>query len=335
MNKSVVLGLTMGDAAGIGPELCLDMASEVLRKKDLPRIAVFGSYELLQRVGACRQVDVPYRVIGSAGEIVPDDRVVVVDDPDLPAGEVVPGRVQGICGAAAARCIRTAVLAAQRGQVDGIVTAPLNKAALALAGVDFPGHTEMLAHLTGGGSYCMMMAAPQIKVCLATTHIALADVPPSLTALRVAEVIRLGVAAMQRQGVQTPRVTVCGLNPHAGEGGQFGNGEQDVILPAMAVCGGLRAVLRGPLPADTAFIPAIREQTDVYVAMYHDQGLIPFKMLAFENGVNVTLGLPVVRTSPDHGTAYDLAWQGKANASSMRAAVGMATRLAGIQADRV
>jgi 4-hydroxythreonine-4-phosphate dehydrogenase len=223
--------------------------------------------------------------------------------------------------------VQLAVQAAQQGHIRAVVTAPLHKEALHIAGVPYPGHTEMLAALTGCQHYCMMMASPAINVCLATTHIALAGVASSLSISRILEVIRLGDDAMRRFGIASPRLTVCGLNPHAGENGLFGDEEQRLILPAVqaARADGIR--VSDPLPPDTAFIPSMREKTDAYIVMYHDQGLIPFKMLAFETGVNVTLGLPLVRTSVDHGTAFDIAWQGTASAGSLAAAVQTAVRL--------
>jgi 4-phospho-D-threonate 3-dehydrogenase / 4-phospho-D-erythronate 3-dehydrogenase len=308
-----LLGLTMGDPAGIGPELCLRM----LTRPDLQglcRMRIYGSRSLLASVASRLHLPVP-----------PVD--AVVDDPGLDAAGVRPGVVQAACGAAAARCVERAVADALQGRIAGLVTAPLHKAALHAAGITYPGHTEMLAALTGCPDVCMMMAADVMQVCLVTTHVAFVDVASLVTRERVGRVIGMAHAALFRQGVADPRITVCGLNPHAGEAGLFGQDEQSSIAPAVAHARqqGWRVV--GPLPPDTAFLPGIRDTTDVYVAMYHDQGLIPFKMLAFADGVNVTLGLPVVRTSPDHGTAFDLAWRGLASDTSMTAAVRLAVRL--------
>lgn len=313
MSGLPVLGLTMGDAAGIGPELCL----RIFVHPDLQglcRMQIYGSYALLASVAARLGLPKP-----------PVD--AVVDDPGLDAAMVRPGVVQAVCGAAAARCVERAVADALQGRIAGLVTAPLHKAALHAAGITYPGHTEMLAALTGRSDICMMMAGDAMQVCLVTTHVALADVASLVTRARVGKVIEMAHAALCRQGVENPRITVCGLNPHAGESGIFGREEVEEIVPAVADARTQGWHMRGPLPPDTAFLPAVRATTDVYVAMYHDQGLIPFKMLAFENGVNVTLGLPIVRTSPDHGTAFDLAWRGVASDASMAAAVRLALRL--------
>ncbi len=325
------IGISMGDAAGIGPELCLQaMVSPAVAAVCRP--VVFGSASLLRRVSAT--CGVPFEALClteaqfSACGLPSGAPAIVVDVGGLDADAVQPGRVQAACGAAAARYVERAVRAAQSGAVQAVVTAPLHKEALQQAGVPYAGHTEMLAALTGTSTYCMMMASSEINVCLVTTHIALAEVPARLTSARVLEVIRLAAAAMRRMGFESPRLTVCGLNPHAGEHGLFGDEEARVIQPAVeqARVQGFR--VSDPLPPDTAFIPAWRRQTDAYVVMYHDQGLIPFKMLAFETGVNVTLGLPVVRTSVDHGTAFDIAWKGQASATSMIQAIKTALHLA-------
>ncbi len=316
MSARPTIGITAGDPAGIGPELCL----KLLARSDLQRwchLRVYGSLALLTRVA--QQLDLP----------VPDP-AMVVDDPDFDAEHVVPGRVQAACGAAAARCVARAVVDATGNRIAAVVTAPLHKAALHAAGVLYPGHTEMLAACTGQRDVCMMMSDPQLRVCLVTTHLALSDVAESITQARVERVLDLAHAALRQQGIHAPRITVCGLNPHAGEEGAFGQEEQRQIAPAVRAALARGYHVRGPLPADTAFVAAMREQTDVYIVMYHDQGLIPFKMLAFETGVNVTLGLPLIRTSPDHGTAFDIAWQGRASDSSMCAAVKLALRLAGV-----
>ncbi len=317
MSTLPVIGVTMGDPAGIGPELCLGLlADEALAR--MCRIRVYGSLGLLKRVAAKLALPFP-------------DTSCVVDDAVLDTDQVLAGKVQAICGAAAARCVERAVEDALQGNIAAVVTAPLHKTALHAAGVAYPGHTEMLAALTGRDDVCMMMWSDALRVCLVTTHVALADASKQITCARVAQVLELAHQAMQQQGMSQPRITVCGLNPHAGEEDcAFGTEEQHVVIPALSAARERGLNIRGPLPADTAFIPAIRDKTDVYVAMYHDQGLIPFKMLAFETGVNVTLGLPIVRTSPDHGTAFDLAWRGMASNRSMCAAVELGVRLAGV-----
>jgi 4-hydroxythreonine-4-phosphate dehydrogenase len=213
------------------------------------------------------------------------------------------------------------------GGVQAVVTGPIHKEALQLAGVRFPGHTEILAAMTGSRSVCMMMASREITVSLVTTHVNYEAVPEMLSRRRIVEVIRLTAEAVGRIRRRAPRLVVCGLNPHAGEHGLFGAEEDEIIVPAVEDARKKGFNVEGPIPADTAFVPTRRRTTDAYVCMYHDQGLIPFKMLAFETGVNITLGLPIVRTSVDHGTAFDIAWQGKASAESLVQAILMAADL--------
>jgi 4-hydroxythreonine-4-phosphate dehydrogenase len=208
-----------------------------------------------------------------------------------------------------------------------VVTAPIHKEAWSLADIPWAGHTRLLASMTGARRVCMMLADAAITVSLVTTHTALRHVAPLVTSRRVSDVIELTRDALVRMGRADPRIAVCGLNPHAGEHGLFGDEETRHIAPAAASARRKGWRVEGPWPPDTAFLPERRRQTDGYVAMYHDQGLIPFKMLAFARGVNVTLGLPFVRTSPDHGTAFDLAWKGKASPSSLVQAVLLAARL--------
>lgn len=314
MSEKPVIGITMGDAAGIGPELCLHLLADPSVQADVS-LRVYGSLALLCRVADACGMPAPRA-----------DQVV--DVAQLDASAVQPGVVQAACGAAAARCVEAAADAALRHEIAALVTAPLHKESLDAAGIGFPGHTELLAHRSDTSIYCMMMSSPKIQVCLATTHISLQSVAGALSVERVQNVIRLAAAALQRLGIADPRVAVCGVNPHAGEGGLFGQEEITILRPAIraSVAAGIRVA--GPFPPDTAFLASVRNQTDVYVAMYHDQGLIPFKMLAFETGVNVTLGLPIVRTSPDHGTAFDRAWQGTASPRSMAAALRLARILA-------
>lgn len=312
MSRQPIIGITMGDPAGIGPELCLRMLA---RDVNNGKLHIYGSRALLARVAKHTAISLP-------------KDATIIDDSALDATNIKPGKIQASCGAAAARYIEQAVEDAQNGKIQAIVTAPINKAALHAAGIQYPGHTEMLAARTNTPEVCMMMASPEINVCLVTTHTAITDVPALITKERLDTVICLAQKAMQSKGIQHPRITVCGLNPHAGEAGAFGKEEIQTIAPTVVEMQKRGYAIQGPLPADTAFIPDIRQQTDVYIVMYHDQGLIPFKMLAFDSGVNVTLGLPIIRTSPDHGTAFDLAWKGIASDSSMHQATLLATQLA-------
>ncbi len=330
------LALTLGDAAGIGPELALRMVSDP-RIARLCQLLIYGNQALLQRVARASGVAWPRdwhvypRSADAAAPSVASDTPVLFDFPFAEAANVLPGRVQAACGRQAHTWICAAVRDIQAGSADGLVTAPINKAALHAAGVNVPGHTELLAGLTGGATPCMAFHADRLFVALATIHEALRDVPGLLTVPGLLHTIRLTSAACARLNGASPRIAVLALNPHAGEGGLFGCEEREVIAPAIAAAQAEGLAVSGPLVPDTAFtwIAAGKPPPyDGYVAMYHDQGLIPFKMTAFDTGVNVTLGLPLIRTSPDHGTAFDLAWQGLASAESLACAIRLAARMA-------
>ena len=321
------IGISMGDPAGVGPELCLRaMADPAIGRLCAP--ILFGDLGVLERVAECCGLPLPT-------EVAPLERWdgkapgghLLVDCAAVDADAVVPGTVQAACGRAAYVYVREAIDAALRKRTLAIVTAPLHKGALRLAGVGFPGHTELLAAHTHTSDYCMMLGSDAITVSLVTTHIALSNVPAGITQARILKVIELTDAAMRRRGRARPRLAVCALNPHAGEQGLFGHLETAVIEPSVREAQRRGFDATGPLPPDTAFVPAQRERTDAYIVMYHDQGLIPFKMLAFDEGVNVTLGLPIVRTSVDHGTAFDIAWQGKASPNSLLHAIRWAVEL--------
>ena len=328
MSVKPIIALTMGDPAGIGPELCLRM----LVDKDIRTYAIpviFGPADLFRRVAPLIGLPFPKRVIRFAEwRNTPVKEPALLDIPCDDMASIAPGRLSAGAGAAAYRCVETAIQEAMAGRVNAIVTAPLNKESLHLAGVPHPGHTEILAALTQVQKPCMMLSSEAITTSLATTHTSLASVPGKLTTEGILNTIRLTSDALDRLRRKTTKLVVCALNPHAGEHGLFGDEEQKLIEPAIAQAraGGLD--VEGPVPPDTAFLPDRQATTGAYICMYHDQGLIPFKILAFETGVNITLGLPITRTSPDHGTAFDIAWRGLANPSSMRQAVLYAVRLA-------
>lgn len=304
----------MGDPAGVGPELCLRMlADPAVLACSTP--IIFGDLRLLQRVASATGLPFPP---------LPAFRDIRCDGLDA----VLPGKLSPVCGAAAFRCMQIAIQEAMAGQIKAIVTAPLNKESLHLAGVPYPGHTEMLTHLTGAKRTCMMLSSEKITTSLVTTHTSLASVPGKLSITAILDTIHLTAETMRRLRWQEPRLVVCALNPHAGEHGLFGDEEARLIEPAVAQARREGLTIEGPLPPDTAFLPDRLANTTAHICMYHDQGLIPFKMLAFETGVNITLGLPIVRTSPDHGTAFDIAWTGKANPTSMRQAIFYAAKLA-------
>ena len=327
------VGITLGDPAGIGPELvlCALLAPEW---RDRLQFVIYGNAMLLQRV--LQAVRIPWpadlQVVpaGATGDSIPNVSVpLLVDLPFPEAATIRPGQLQASCGAMAATWIETATRDAMSGRIDALVTAPVNKQALRLAGVQYTGHTEMLAALTGAPRVAMLFWSPDLLVSLATIHLPLSNVSSALTIPRLLETIRLTAQACVRFGRAGSPIGVLALNPHAGEHGLMGREEADVIVPAIAAANaeGIPAV--GPLVPDTVFLPDRIAAHSAYVAMYHDQGLIPFKMLAFDDGVNVTLGLPIVRTSPDHGTAFDQAWKGTANPSSLFSAIRCAVLLAG------
>jgi len=314
MNAKPVIALTMGDPAGVGPELGLRMLADPdVLACSTP--VIFGDTRLLRRVANATGLPFPQNAMFR------DIRCEGMDS-------VTPGKLASVCGAAAYRCIESATQEAMAGQVKAIVTAPLNKESLHLAGIPYHGHTEMLVHLTGAKRTCMMLSSEQITTSLVTTHTSLASVPGKLSVSSILDTIHLTVETMRHLRRHEPRLVVCALNPHAGEHGLFGNEEALFIEPAAAQARLEGLSIEGPLPPDTAFLPGRLATTTAYICMYHDQGLIPFKMLAFETGVNITLGLPIIRTSPDHGTAFDIAWAGKANPTSMRQAILYAVKLA-------
>jgi len=268
-----------------------------------------------------------------AAKAAADPRVLSVCDPvvyEPPVGQSFPvGTLNAESGRAAYDLIVRAVVDARQGIVDAIATAPVNKAAFRLAGLRWTGHTDLLAHLTGAEHVAMMFHSKTLCVVLATVHIPLADVPGTLTQPLLESTIALTARELPRFGVKSPRIAVAGLNPHASEYGLMGDEEQRTLVPAIDACRARGIDVRGPFPGDTIFIRAMRGEFDVVVACYHDQGLIPVKLLAFGEAVNVTLGLPIIRTSVDHGTAFDIAGQGVADPGSMIAAVLLAARLAG------
>ena len=337
MNMSATpspLLITLGDVCGIGPEI-------IARAFVLGQAAdcrVVGDVAVLRR--ALRQIgaSLPLVQLESVDEPVPPGALPVWQPPGLEMGliDLPEGRIEAKAGTAAAQCIRAAVQAVQAGQGRGIVTAPIHKEALHAAGVDYPGHTEMLQALAATQGVVppvrMMLANEELRTVLVTIHCALREAIDRISEASVLETIRISHAALLRFGFKQPRIAVAGLNPHAGEGGLFGREEIDHIAPAIAQARSLGLDASGPYAPDTVFMRARDTaahpgEFDLVVAMTHDHGLIPVKYLGVEQGVNVTLGLPFVRTSPDHGTAFDIAGKGLADAASLVAAIRMARRL--------
>lgn len=321
-----VLGLTMGDPAGIGPEICL----RALREPSVLKICtpvLFGDAGVLGRLD--RRLDCNVISIAAFAKREKIREPLAVDCHAIDARTIRPGTVSAACGKAGYIYIKKAIQLALAKKIDGIVTGPIHKEALHLAGVKCPGHTEIFTALTKAKRSCMMLYSDKITVSLVTSHIGFHQVPKRISARRIFDVIELTAQAMRRILDRAPKLAICGLNPHAGERGLFGNGEEEKFIePAIARARKKRILIEGPLPPDAAFTNGQRKKFDAIVCLYHDQGHIPFKMLAFETGVNVTLGLPIVRTSVDHGTAFDIAWQGVASATSMFSAIKVAVELA-------
>ncbi len=320
--------ITMGDPAGVGPELALRGAWWAA-KAGVP-IAIAGSFGVLQRVASKLSLALPSRILPeafAAYQFLPNIPVIV-DFEELNAASVQPGIVNVETGRASLGYVCWSIDQAVAGNAAAIVTGPIHKEAWVVAGSPFPGHTELLAQRTHAPRHCMMLAAPSIRCALVTVHIGIAEVPAAISVEGILETIELAGDAVAKILQRPPAITVCGLNPHAGEGGLFGNQEEELMIrPAIKLAKQRGWQVTGPLPADTAFIPAWRAKTDVYVCMYHDQGLIPLKAIAFDEAVNITLGLPIIRTSVDHGTALDIAWQGVADGGSMFAAIDLASKL--------
>ncbi len=333
--------ITMGDACGIGPETI----AKLFRTDAARGCVVLGDVGVMRRAARLTGGLLPVAGIERAADArqLPPHCLAVLQAQGLPADllDAPLGRVDARAGAAAARCIEQAVSLVRAGEAAGIVTAPIHKEALAAAGVDFPGHTEMLQALAAEAGQApppvrMMLANDELRTVLVTIHVALRRAIEGVSYDAVLQTIRIAHAAAARWGQPNPRIAVAGLNPHAGEGGLFGDEEIRIIAPAIAAARAEGINASGPYAPDTVFMrarhapPAHPGEFDIVVAMTHDHGLIPVKYLGVEQGVNVTLGLPFVRTSPDHGTAFDIAGTGRADASSLAAALRMARRLAGV-----
>jgi 4-hydroxythreonine-4-phosphate dehydrogenase len=326
-----LVAITMGDPAGVGPEIIAKAMTDAdLRER--ARLVVIGSAARLRQAVELTHVPLAVRPVHELSEARFDPGEI--DCLDVPGiGTDLPwGALSADAGEAAYRYVEKAVTLAMAGEIDAICTAPLNKAALHLAGHRYPGHTELLAELTGTPEVSMMLTAPRMRVIHVTTHIGLVDAIERIDGDLVYRTIARGHELLTRMGIAEPKIAVCAINPHAGENGLFGRGEEaEKIAPGIerAKEAGIDAV--GPLPADTLFFRAGRGEFDLVVAMYHDQGHGPVKVLGIENGVNVTVGLPVVRTSVDHGTAFDIAGRNLADHASMLEAVRQAVELSAVR----
>jgi 4-phospho-D-threonate 3-dehydrogenase / 4-phospho-D-erythronate 3-dehydrogenase len=325
--KAPIIAVTMGDAAGIGPEIIMRaLAHPELYRRCRP--LVVGDAARLRLAGRAVASALTVKVVAdpTTAQFMPGT-VDCVDLGLIPSG-LAWGKVSAIAGDAAFRYIERAVALALANDIDAICTAPLNKEALHAGGHNFPGHTEILAALTGTAEVSMMLLTPKLRVIHVTSHIGLIDAIAKIEPGLVARTVRRGHRALVHAGIGAPRIGVCGINPHAGENGLFGYGEEEEkIAPAIRQLSNEGLDVAGPLPADTLFFRAQRGDFDLVVAMYHDQGHGPIKVMGIENGVNVTVGLPVVRTSVDHGTAFDIAGTGKADEQSLLEAITQAVSL--------
>ncbi len=330
MPTSPIIAVTMGDAAGVGPEICLKACQQSSRS-DCSRI-LFGDSDVLSRLS--RESGLPMPAVATTLDealvIAGNERSAVLHIDSL-GGHWEPTTVSATTGRASYRYITAAIDTALAGQVDAVVTGPIHKEALRLSGVLYPGHTEIFEALTKSERACMMLTSDALTCSFVTTHVGLCEVPDLISIKRILDVIELTNEAVCKINGRPSRLVVCGLNPHAGENGLFGNHEEErLIIPAIESARQKGLDIEGPLPPDTAFLPARRQRTDAFICMYHDQGHIPLKALSFETAVNTTLGLPIVRTSVDHGTALDIAWKRfDADPTSMIQAISLAIKLRG------
>ena len=331
MNDKPKIAITMGDPSGVGPELCLKLLedSETL---NLCQPVIFGSAEILELAANELNLNPPKSILSyeswqSLGTV--DSKVQLIDIKNMKSNELMKGQVSLESGQASLQYLEKAIDATISKKFDGLTTCPINKASINKAGCKYPGHTEILAEKTGSNEYCMMQYSKEITASFVTCHVGLKEAFSLINQDRVLMVIKLTAKALELiNDSKSDNILVCGLNPHSGESGLFGEEEEEnLIAPAIEKALSMGYNVSGPIVPDTAFIPNRRKTTGAYICMYHDQGHIPLKALAFDKAVNVTLGLPIVRTSVDHGTAFDISWEGTANVSSLIEATKLATKL--------
>ncbi|MFS2223065.1 D-threonate 4-phosphate dehydrogenase [Pantoea sp. B65] len=325
---SKIIAVTMGDPAGIGPEIIIKSLAEG-ELSGAPAVVV-GCAATLRRIMSLNITpQVELRVLDKVSDARFAPGIInIIDEPLADPQVLKPGLVQAAAGDLAYRCVKRATELAMAGEVHAIATAPLNKEALHLAGHIYPGHTELLAKLTNSKDYAMVLYTERLKVIHVTTHIALRKFLDTLGRERVETVIGMADTFMKRVGFPHARIAVAGVNPHAGENGLFGEEEITIVGPAVEAMQAKGINVYGPCPPDTVYLQCYEGMYDMVVAMYHDQGHIPLKLLGFYDGVNITAGLPFIRTSADHGTAFDIAWTGKAKSESMAISIQLAMQLA-------
>jgi len=339
MNNRPILGITMGDVSGIGPEI----AVKSLNREEVyaeARPVIVGNADIVKRTIRLLGFDLTLHVIDSISEAKFEHGTVdVYDVSDFKAEDIEYGQVSTLGGISAYEAIEKVIDLAMKDEIDGTITGPLNKEALNLAGYHFNGHTEIYAKLTGTKKYSMMLAHGDFRIVHISTHVSLRQACDLVKKERVLEVIQIAQDACLSLGIEKPRIAVAGLNPHSGEGGLFGSEEIEEIIPAIEAARKIGLNVEGPIPPDTVYSKAIGGQYDIVVAMYHDQGHIPMKVVGFNmdkgtgkwkaiNGVNITLGLPIIRSSVDHGTAFDQAGKGTASEESMLNAISYGVNLA-------
>lgn len=327
----VIIGVSMGDPTGIGPEVTVKaLLDKSIRKKIFP--VIFGDKGVLNKLAEDIGLKVRFREISTLDNLksiaLGERELLVKSISNLKMTRLRYGRPDRNCGRAMVNYVKEAVKACLDGYVHAIVTAPINKEIINEAGFRYGGHTEMIAELTGTKEFTMMFVSKHFKVSLVTIHVPLKDISMRITPQRIYKVGLLTWKTLRQYfGLKNPKIGVCGLNPHAGEGGIFGDEEKDMIYPAIVSMRSIGIDAEGPLSPDTAFWKAYNKQFDAVIAMYHDQGLIPVKLVDFDNAVNLTIGIPIIRTSPDHGTAYNIAGKGVADPSSMKAAIELAYQM--------
>lgn len=323
-----IIAVTMGDPAGIGPEIIIKALAE--GELSGTQAVVVGCAATLRRILALGVTPAAeLRIIDNVSQAHFAPGVInVLDEPLANPEALIPGKVQKEAGDLAYRCVKRATELAMAGEVHAIATAPLNKEALHSAGHIYPGHTELLAKLTHSRDYAMVLYTDKLKVIHVSTHIALRKFLDTLSQERVETVIQMADTFLRRVGYDNPRIAVAGVNPHAGENGLFGDEEIKIVGPSVEKMKAKGINVTGPCPPDTVFLQTYEGMYDMVVAMYHDQGHIPLKLMGFYDGVNISAGLPFIRTSADHGTAFDIAWTGKAKSESMAISIQLAVQLA-------
>lgn len=322
-----IIGITMGDPAGIGPEIIL---KTIKNKKvnEFGKLVVIGDKSVLKEVNKKLNFNLKINELNNLKFSNLNSQVVnVIDLNNINVDDFAPGKISDKAGYAAVEYVKKAVDLALDDVIDAMVTAPINKKAIRKAGFNYPGHTEILAEKTDTENYAMMLYSSKLNVIHVTTHMALKEACEKISNKRIENVIKLANDTMKKLNIDNPKIAVAGLNPHAGEKGIFGKEEIDIIKPAINKAKNQEINVFGPISPDTVFVRAVEGEYDIVVVMYHDQGHIPVKLLGFDSGVNVTVGLPIIRTSVDHGTAFDIAWEGKAYDTSLVEAIKVAYKM--------